>query len=336
MRRLLQAGVVAALDGVISYGHPAGSASDSSHSTFAGIPAAGMAPTLVFPPGIERFSWVAEEVRGLPTRLAPGDEARLLESFSLTYPGKEDLYLMEVPDDSARVCDAPAPTAAESTSGSTASDSYTYMYEYVVNRIGARFPLSLFERAVLRYLQVAPSQLHPNAWGFVRAFDRLCSALYVTASTRLFFNLFDVHRPGKGKGWVSLKKNTSSLKVKLFEPFSESYKRSNVPFKSEFFRVRPKPGTIPCWLHSTDPAAAEVYPCYWSQNHWEWTEGNYHIVPARLDDWEVELRDALIEAVVLKKGPFDSRALVTKSGPDLQAYLGTTTFGFSSYSFVFI
>ena len=67
-----------------------------------------------------------------------------------------------------------------------------------------------------------------------------------------------------------------------------------------------------------------VFSNYWSESHWEWeAESSYHVSTGRLDEWEVELRDALIEAVVLKKGPFDSRALTTKSGANLKEYLGT-------------
>ena len=112
-------------------------------------------------PPVSNLGWVAEEVRGLPTKLKEADRARLLESFAITRPGEEGRYLLEVPGGSARVCDAPS--SMEGTSGGGVRGSFTYMYEYVMSRMGVRFPLSLFQQAVLRYLQVAPSQLHLNA-----------------------------------------------------------------------------------------------------------------------------------------------------------------------------
>lgn len=46
-----------------------------------------------------------------------------------------------------------------------------YMYREVFSELGVRVPFSSFQIAVLNFLRVAPSQLHPNSWGFIGAFE---------------------------------------------------------------------------------------------------------------------------------------------------------------------
>ena len=47
-----------------------------------------------------------------------------------------------------------------------------------------------FTMGVLRLLNVAPTQLHPNSWAYLQAFRLLCMALYLQPSSRVFLYFF--------------------------------------------------------------------------------------------------------------------------------------------------
>ncbi|RDX67049.1 hypothetical protein CR513_54111, partial [Mucuna pruriens] len=51
---------------------------------------------------------------------------------------------------------------------------YFYFCENIFSKLRIRLPFSDFEWSVLRVLNVAPTQLHPNSWAFIRAFKLLC------------------------------------------------------------------------------------------------------------------------------------------------------------------
>lgn len=55
-------------------------------------------------------------------------------------------------------------------------------------RVCVRFPFTAFVSVVLRALNVAPSQLHPNSWCFVRVFEIVCKYYGITATIKKFFN----------------------------------------------------------------------------------------------------------------------------------------------------
>ncbi|CAJ2665933.1 unnamed protein product [Trifolium pratense] len=106
--------------------------------------------------------------------------------------------------------------------------------------MGLRLPFSPFAASVLKALQVAPSQLHPNSWSFIMAFEHLCVYKDVRPSLPLFFRIFKIQRkPTKEVGraprqnWVSLKHHED---VKLFKMFVDSIK----DFKERYYIVRPE------------------------------------------------------------------------------------------------
>ena len=51
------------------------------------------------------------------------------------------------------------------------------MYEFVFEEVGMRFPFNDFQVGVFQWLQLAPSQLHPNALAFMRPFELVCQYL---------------------------------------------------------------------------------------------------------------------------------------------------------------
>ncbi|GAU35621.1 hypothetical protein TSUD_30380 [Trifolium subterraneum] len=71
---------------------------------------------------------------------------------------------------------------------------YFYMYGTIIQTFNVWFPLTAFEIAVLRVLNVALIQLHPYSWAFVKAFEVTCFGLGVTPSVEFLdtFCLLDI------------------------------------------------------------------------------------------------------------------------------------------------
>jgi len=63
---------------------------------------------------------------------------------------------------------------------------FIYMYAWVMKDSCVMIPFDNFCSGVLRTLNVALSQLHPNSWAYMRAFQLLCSALAITPTVPLF------------------------------------------------------------------------------------------------------------------------------------------------------
>ncbi|RDX96691.1 hypothetical protein CR513_20620, partial [Mucuna pruriens] len=128
------------------------------------------------------------------------------------------------------VCVSPCrPGESVSTALPAEGKPYFYLYDTLHSKLGIKLPFSHFERAVLQVLNVAPTQLHPNGWAFVRAFELLYEDLGKAPTLGVFFWFYTVKKVDK-VGWTSL---CSRPKCKLFKPFLASYKK----FKSRFFKV---------------------------------------------------------------------------------------------------
>ncbi|RDX78615.1 hypothetical protein CR513_41083, partial [Mucuna pruriens] len=109
------------------------------------------------------------------------------------------------------------------------AEQFFYLYDTLHSKLGIKLSFTHFERAVLHTLNVAPTQLHPNSWAFVRAFKLLCEDLGRATSLGLFFWFFSLRKTDR-VGWTSL---SNRARHKLLRLFLESYKT----FKDYFFRV---------------------------------------------------------------------------------------------------
>jgi len=99
-------------------------------------------------------------------------------------------------------------------------DPFFFMYFTVFKRLKLRLPLTRFERALLTEVNVAPAQLHPNNWAFVKAFSILCNHFGHTSSVDVFMYFFEAKSPGK-KLWMSFNGVVGRVLLSLFQ---QSYK----------------------------------------------------------------------------------------------------------------
>ena len=75
-------------------------------------------------------------------------------------------------------------------------ESLCFIYATLFKKVKFRLPFTRFERELLTKLNIAPSQLHPNSWAFVRAFQILCAHLGLPASVDVFLFLFEAKNLG--------------------------------------------------------------------------------------------------------------------------------------------
>lgn len=65
----------------------------------------------------------------------------------------------------------------ESSEQTETADQFTFVYGTMLSKLVVRFPLTDFECDVLRTLNIAPTQLHSNGWGFIREFAIVCQGI---------------------------------------------------------------------------------------------------------------------------------------------------------------
>ena len=120
---------------------------------------------------------------------------------------------LEIPEDSCKL----AVQAYESddfpflraTSGNL---PFFFMYRCLFEVVGLILSLTAFQCALLEHLNVAPSQLQPNNWAMVRAFEILYHFFNIWPSVPVFLFFFQMKLTGK-INWVSL----INVSNKLFE-----------------------------------------------------------------------------------------------------------------------
>jgi len=71
------------------------------------------------------------------------------------------------------------------------------MHTTIFKWLRLHLPFLRFERVLLTELNVAPAQLHPNSWAFVRTFAILCDHLGHPPSMDVFLYFFEMKNPGK-------------------------------------------------------------------------------------------------------------------------------------------
>jgi len=123
---------------------------------------------------------------------------------------------------------------------------FCFVYATVFKKVRLRLPFTCFERELVTELDIAPAQLHPNSWAFVRAYQIICAHLGHPASIDVFLFLFEAKKPGD-RLWVSLNGIAGRSIISIFQQFYKDW-------KGKFVRV--------C-RHDRDPTLLDGFPLYW-------------------------------------------------------------------------
>ncbi|MED6225027.1 hypothetical protein PIB30_089823 [Stylosanthes scabra] len=197
----------------------------------------------------ELYDWVATEVLGTRSKVTKEYLDEMLKENIVFAPNHCTKYKLEVPDVNERIC------FINHRAGEV--PDWLWVYDYLFTRVRIRIPLTLFQQEILRRSAVAPSQLHPNSWAFIRLFELVCQALGLPVSWRLFFFFFKLTTPkngnmdDSGRGFLSFRAHG---KMKIFDFSDES---SN--FKEMYFKIPEAPKIQPFYLTSEKKAKFSLY-----------------------------------------------------------------------------
>ncbi|MED6199378.1 hypothetical protein PIB30_075397 [Stylosanthes scabra] len=195
----------------------------------------------------ESCKWVDSDVLG--AKSVVNDE--FVKSFNEHYSscvsnveGSE--YRVVAPDSEDRVCHV-----------DLESESCIFLYEAIFTKVGIQIPFTKFEIEVLKGCEIAPSQIHPNSWGFIRGFEVICREFGFPTSLGVFHHLFKLTKPfsKEKQQCLSFRANQN---MKVFEMLEESVR----DFKCLYFKVVPQPGTSPFWL---DGEGGHRFPLSWNE-----------------------------------------------------------------------
>ena len=117
---------------------------------------------------------------------------------------------------------------------------FCYFYTIVFKKVLLRLPLYNFEREFLTEMNIAPAQLHPNSWAFVRGFSILCTHFGLLPSLEVFLYFFEL--------WVSF---NGVARRELLSLFQQSYKR---------LQGQVSKGV----LQQEEPTLLNGFPLYWT------------------------------------------------------------------------
>ncbi|MED6149972.1 hypothetical protein PIB30_067723 [Stylosanthes scabra] len=184
-------------------------------------------------------------------------------------------------------------------------DSCIFVYEPIFTKVGVRVPFSEFEIEVLNGCEVAPSQIHPNSWGFIRAYEVVCREFGFLTSLGVFHHLFKLTKPfNKDKQqWLSFRANQGR---KIFEMNEESVR----DFKNLYLKVVSQPRSTPFWINGEGEYR---FTLTWNE---EWV--NPRVERKELSEPELLFLDALSECWGKKDNHLPTLLLLTQSSTYIQ------------------
>ncbi|MED6209664.1 hypothetical protein PIB30_056907 [Stylosanthes scabra] len=189
------------------------------------------------------YEWVSKMVWSIPTKFTDAEGIRRLGPPSAWVKIGSNVNIEFLSCSlSERVCD-------KGTNG-----GWLFMYTCVLAEIGIMFPFTPFECSMLRQINCAPSQNHPNSWGYMKAFQVLMEYLEESPSLEVFFYLFQTKGVDRGT-WVTLSSHQGRT---VFCPFKATYR----DFKDYYIKVRSAENSFPFYL---DEHLAKRFPLYWNK-----------------------------------------------------------------------
>ena len=137
------------------------------------------------------YSWASATLLGETSSINSD-----LDVIRLKRRDKANLSFSKEHDD--KVVVRPCPPGEPICTNDQGSDGtpFCFIYTTTFKKVKLRVPFTRFERELLTELDIAPAQLHPNSWAFVRAYQIICTHLGLPASVDVFLYLFEAKNPG--------------------------------------------------------------------------------------------------------------------------------------------
>ncbi|MED6191680.1 hypothetical protein PIB30_002487 [Stylosanthes scabra] len=181
---------------------------------------------------------------------------------------------------------------------------FIYMYECLFSKLGVRVPFTQFEQDILYECRVAPSQLHPNSWGFMKAFQTVCWYLHLDLSLRAFLYFFHLTQPfssRKKSQWSSFRAREGR---RIFTLYEESFHN----FKNYYFKLRVVKGVRPFYENERGEYQFRLY----------WYSGpeSPKFDFDDLDETDQEIVTVLSQCCA--RVPFNTKVLLTRSPSYIQ------------------
>ncbi|RHN55697.1 hypothetical protein MtrunA17_Chr5g0420781 [Medicago truncatula] len=149
----------------------------------------------------------------------------LRSKFNISSTGHEEDVVVLSCDADERVCDQEM--------GGEQDESFL-MYMAVLEVFGVKIPFTYFEMDVPKFINVAPSQIRPNSWAFIRGYEILCMSFDLEPSIGPFFPFYGTKDVNKGT-WISL---SAHARERLFPQYASNYKKE---WRDTFARVQGAP-----------------------------------------------------------------------------------------------
>ncbi|MED6110397.1 hypothetical protein PIB30_042497 [Stylosanthes scabra] len=187
------------------------------------------------------YSWVKGEVREIASWFSDAESVVELGDPLLWVRERNDTKLQFVP------C-----SSGDRVFHKGEGWEYFYMYTTLFIDLEVRFPFSQFEYGVLSQMKCAPTQIHLNAWGFIRAFEVLMDYLGQEPLLEVFFSFFQAKVVRKG-GLVTLNgcqgRTLFMLYKSSYKDFKAMYVKMTSPEEEFPFYVGMLVGEIPSVLY---------------------------------------------------------------------------------------
>jgi hypothetical protein len=165
--------------------------------------------------------------------------------FDISATGREEDVVLLSCDPDERVCD-------QEMAGE--GDESYFVYTTVLEEFGVKIPFTPFEMDVLKFLNVAPTQIFPNSWAFIRGFEILCKSLGLEPSVAVFFQFYGTKDVNKGT-WIAISAHSGK---RLFPTYACNFKKE---WRDTFVRVQGSPG---CSTSSVLVNGEPKFPLRWT------------------------------------------------------------------------
>ncbi|GAU32709.1 hypothetical protein TSUD_101300 [Trifolium subterraneum] len=132
---------------------------------------------------------------------------------------------------------------------------YFYMYTHVLQTLHLWLPFNSFECQILRVMNVAPYQLHPNSWAFLKAFQVACEGPGLVPTVGVFFCFFHVKNVSP-HSLISISSQPNKGRFSLYASNIKSY-------RDTFVRFRCGEGFPELMF---DVSGDRLFPFYWSSS----------------------------------------------------------------------